>query len=190
MIYHQVIFIPLRQEIHKEVTKKKKHNMENSSKPILCTIGIGHCQSHIGSKRGKIPLRKLFLKWFWTLHFFMLEVFATTLRISNFLTFSKWSIHLTKKWFSCEYGKFIKANTVHNWRRPSSVAYWVKKRQKSIEEFPAAFAEFIFSFNRKYTIQIVRFFVLQARRNISKSSGANLPPPPLCVEMEFYTGIS
>ena len=74
------------------------------------------------------------------------------------------------------YGKFIKANTVHNWRRPSSVAYWVKKRQKSIEEFPAAFAEFIFSFNRKYTIQIVRFFVLQARRNISKSSGANLSP--------------
>ena len=97
MIYHQVIFIPLRQEIHKEVTKKKKHNMENSSKPILCTIGIGHCQSHIGSKRSKIPLRKLFLKWFRNLHFFMLEVFATTLRISNFLTFSKWSMHLTKK---------------------------------------------------------------------------------------------
>ena len=53
LIYHQVIFIPLRQEIHEEETIMWKI----SSKPILCTIGVGRRQSHIGSKRGKSPLR-------------------------------------------------------------------------------------------------------------------------------------
>ena len=54
MIYHQVIFIPLRQENSR---RRKTHNMKNSSKPTLCTIGVGRRQSHIGSKRGKSPLR-------------------------------------------------------------------------------------------------------------------------------------
>ena len=53
LIYHQVIFIPLRQEN----SRRRNHNMENSSKPTLCTIGVGRRQSHIGSKRGKSPLR-------------------------------------------------------------------------------------------------------------------------------------
>ena len=49
-----MIFIPLRQE---NSQRRKTHNMKNSSKPTLCTIGVGRRQSHIGSKRGKSPLR-------------------------------------------------------------------------------------------------------------------------------------